>query len=84
VTAWPKVLNSLDLPLDYYITFTAFISTCLSVIFPWVVVETVVGIAANKILTLEDSNFINYEYLPALKTAIEGVTIAKEEKAKIG
>jgi len=84
VTAWPEVLNSLDLPLDYYITFTAFISTCLAVIFPFVVVETVVGIAANKILTLEDANFINYEYLPALKTSTENVTISKTEKAKIG
>jgi len=47
-------------------------------------VETVVGIAANKILTLEDANFINYEYLPALKTGTENVTISKTEKAKIG
>jgi len=82
-TEWPQVLNSLDLPLDYYITFCAFLATCASLIAPWFVVEGVFTIAADKILTPKDRAFIVLDYLPALKEATEHVTIAKAEKAKI-
>lgn len=81
--AWPEVLNSLDLPLDYYITFGAFISTCVSLIFPWIVAEWVMTQAADKFLTPKDRDFIVKDYLPALHEGLEGVTISKADKYKI-
>jgi hypothetical protein len=80
---WPEVLNSLDLPLDYYITFSALISTFVSLIAPWFVTELVMSTLADKILTPKDRDFLNNDYLPALHEAVKDVSIEKEEKTKI-
>lgn len=80
---WPEVLNSLDLPLDYYITFSALISTFVSLIAPWFVTELVMSTLADRILTPKDRDFLNNDYLPALHEAVKDVSIEKEEKTKI-
>jgi hypothetical protein len=35
VTEWAKVLNTMDIPLDYYLTYAAIVSTISVIIFPY-------------------------------------------------
>jgi hypothetical protein len=55
----------------------------MSLIFPWFITESVITIAADKILTPKDKDFLVVDYLPALKEATENVSISKEDKTKI-
>ena len=35
VTEWAQVLDTCDVPHDYFITFAAFVSTGVSLLLPW-------------------------------------------------
>jgi len=86
VTEWAQVLNSLDLPdgKEYYITFAAILATFSSTIFPWFAVEMFFKEVVPIALTPKDAAFVLNDYLPALHTATENISITKEEKSEIG
>lgn len=86
VTEWAQVLNSLDLPdgKEYYITFAAILATFSSILFPWIAVEMFFKEVVPIALTPKDAAFVLNDYLPALHTATENISITKEEKSEIG
>lgn len=83
VTEWAEVLDTADIPHDYFITFAAIASTGFSLVMPFTYCTIIISALVKFIIPEDDANFIIYKYLPRLGLAVRGITLTAEEKADI-
>lgn len=83
VDEWAKELDTADLPHIYFITFAALVSTCLSLLLPWFLVQWGVNLLAYAIIPKEDADFIVNDYLPELKESIGFVELKLKDKESL-
>lgn len=79
VDEWAEVLDTCDIPHEYYITFAAIFSTVSSVMFPWLVVEHLINGLCGFLIPPADAAFIKNEYLPALKPAVANIKVSSSD-----
>lgn len=78
VTEWAEVLDTCDIPHDYFITFAALVSTIVSMMLPFFLTNLVISFLSNALIPKEDALFITEHYLPALKEATKDVSLTME------
>lgn len=79
VSQWAEILDTADLPHDYFVTFAALISTCFSLIMPFYLTEWSITKLAYLIIPEEAADFVVKQYLPELKVAVKDVTVSSED-----
>lgn len=70
VPDWAKILDTADLPHDYFITFAALISTGFSLVMPFFMCRFLITKLAYGIIPKDAADFVVNSYLPALEDAV--------------
>jgi len=70
VPEWAQILDTADLPHDYFITFAALISTGFSLVMPFFLVRALISAIAYAIIPKDDADFVVNSYLPALEKGV--------------
>jgi hypothetical protein len=55
---WAEMLDNADIPHDYYITYSAFVFTWLSLIVPFPLAKASIDELAHALLPQSDADFI--------------------------
>ena len=50
VTEWAYTLNTMDIPLDYYLTFAAIVGTVAVIIFPYAIAFEIMSLLTYNII----------------------------------
>jgi hypothetical protein len=72
------VLDTSDIPHDYFITFSAIVATGFSLVMPFTYVTIAISAAVKFIIPADDANFIIYKYLPRLGLAVRGISLTAD------
>jgi len=83
VDQWAQVLDTADIPHDYFITFAAIVATGFSLVMPFEICTLVISTLVKVIIPKEDADFIIEKYLPALGLAVTGITLTGAEKSDL-
>lgn len=83
VVEWAETLNTMDIPLDYYLTFSAIVGTVVVIIFPYILAYELMSFLTYSIIGQESADFICLQYLPELRKSIAPLQITEEEKRTI-
>lgn len=75
VPEWAEILDTADMPHDYFITFAALISTGFSLIMPFFATRFLITHIAELIIDPVSAAFIVDHYLPALEQGIVGLQV---------
>ena len=83
VPTWAKTLLDADFPHQFFITFSAIVSTTTALLLNWTLAGIVIEKLTNLILPAADpvhgqagADFINNLYMPVLHNTIEDVHIS--------
>jgi hypothetical protein len=81
---WSMTLDSIDMPTDYMMIFTAFSTTVGAFIFPWFLINFVFGHLAPIVITnKENSDFFVNKYMPELHTSLSQIVLVEADKKAI-
>ena len=80
---WSNTLNTMDIPLDYYLTFAAIVGTVAVIIFPYAIAYEIMSLLTYNIIGQENADFICKQYLPELRTELHQLDITSEEKRNV-
>lgn len=83
MTEWAEQLNTMDLPLDYFITFACIVANIVNLLFPYFITFNLISFLAYKLIGKEDADFIVNEYMPELNDATKHLSISKDEKTSL-
>lgn len=67
---WATVIEDADFPHDYFYTFAGVIYVMITLIFPWTIATQILSILTKLCLNEEQGDFMENQYLPALKPRI--------------
>ena len=76
VTEWAQVLDTVDLPHVYFITFAALISTVFSLTMPFWIASWLITLLSDAIIPKEAAQFIQGHYLPELGEAVKDISLS--------
>jgi hypothetical protein len=83
VAQWSETLNTMDIPLDYYLTFSAIVGTVSVIIFPYFLAYELMSFLTYAIIGQESADFICLKYLPELRKELAQLQITEEEKRNV-
>ena len=83
VQEWAEVLDTADIPHDYFITFAAMISTIFSLIMPYEYCVGIISALVKVLIPKADANFIIFKYLPRLGLAVKNIELTTDEKTDL-
>jgi len=66
VAEWAGILDTCDIPHNYFITFAAIITTIVSLLLPWSLTNYAMETILPKVLKDDVSSFMLDQYLPEL------------------
>lgn len=75
VADWAQILDTSDIPHDYFITFAAFFSTVTSLVLKYDYTVALISVLVKVIIPKEDANFIIFKYLPRLGVAVKDIEL---------
>ena len=73
----------MDLPLDYFITFSCIVTNIVNLIFPYFATQQIISYLAYKLIGQEDADFIVKQYMPALRDATKHLQVTEDEKKSL-